>query len=192
MTKGLTLEQYREWLKEHGNNEEHKAADVAERIIEYQTYHYVTTPFGEEPHVVLFPRQMVKADGKRYECDLVIEITWRTMYRKLSRMMRIGVEFKEWDFQTVVAQALERKPFFDFMYIATRPHVLSLTYDPIMFNWLIKEGIGWVLWDDDLVYLLLPAKKRWMDAEFIVGKIEEIASTEVGRPRPTILDYLEG
>lgn len=186
----MNLAEYREWIKEHGNKEELRAPDVAERVIRYVLYHYVSTPLDEEPEIKLFPRKVLKFDGKPYECDLVIEFRWRTFYKRQPRYMRVGIEFKEWDFIKVVSQAIDRKPLFDLMFIATRPTVLSLSYEPYYLALLIKHGIGWVLWDDDLIYLLLPAKKRgWERAEEMAKEIEALADFTPKEPK-TLMDFV--
>lgn len=173
----MKLEEYREWLKRHGNGEERKAYEVAERVIRYHRRR-ISTPWGEDVKVDVRPREVIKDKGHSYECDLVIRLYYRTFKRKIPKVMTIGIEFKEFDFQKVVAQALERQHLFDYTYIATRPVVLSLSYDPVMFAELIKHGIGWVLWSEDLVYLLLPAKKYWEEKNTILKYLAEIGGVE--------------
>jgi len=188
----MNLEEYRAWIKKQGNKEETKAPEVAERVIRYVCYHYISTPFGEEPRIELYPRKFLKFDGKSYECDLVIEFSWRTFRTRKARSMRVGIEFKEDDFRKVVEQAIDRKPLFDLIFIATRPTTLYFSYEPYYLALLIRHGIGWVLWDEKLIYLLIPAKKRgWMNGKEMARDIEKLAEFSPRDPK-TIMDYVGG
>ncbi|WP_297090899.1 hypothetical protein [Thermococcus sp.] len=181
----VNLEEYREWLKENGNLEEAKAPEVIEKVVK----RHLSKLNWKSYKIDISPRKVFKVDGKHYECDATVKLTWQAWDNK-TRSMMIGIEFKEWDFSKVVSQAVHRKRFFDYMYIATRPVTLSLSWNPYDFALLIKHGIGWVLWSEDFVYILLPAKKKgWERAEEMAERIERLMNTPLQEPK-TIMDYV--
>lgn len=181
----VNLEEYREWLKENGNLEEAKAPEVIERIVK----RHLSKVNWQSYSLDIMPHKVFKADGKHYECDVALKLKWQSWDGK-TRSAMIGIEFKEWDFSKVVEQAVYRRRFFDYMYIATRPVALTLSWEPYDFALLIKYGIGWVLWSEELVYLLLPAKKKgWERAEEMAKEIEDLMSRPLKEPK-TIMDYV--
>jgi len=145
----MNLKEYKEWLEKNANQEEKMAYEVAERIIDYHTddnYH--------DWKAEVYPRKVLVRDlihkQERLEFDLVIKIEW-TSNRKYERL--IGVEFKEYDMDKVVVQAIARRHFVDYMYIATR----NVSIDPVNLLRLVDFGIGWVVWSD-FVKLIFPSK----------------------------------
>jgi len=161
----MDLEEYKAWLKEHGNKEEKKAFEVANEVI---TYHAIQSDVYSAS---FFPREIFKTNKERIEYDLIIRLNWVTGGKEYKRV--IGIEFKEYDFSKVVQQAISRKTFVDYQYIATRP-VIPNKCD--LFR-LFDFGIGWVLWTDKITELIIPARKN--DSWGITSLIEYIAKREV-------------
>lgn len=141
----MKLEEYKKWIKQNANQEEVMAYEVARRIIKYHTMYH------DDCEVSCFPRKILTHGKNRLEFDLVIKIEWETN-KRYERL--IGVEFKEYDMDKVIMQAIARRFFVDYMYIATR-NVVATPYD--IFR-LTDFGIGWVVWEERFVKMLFPAK----------------------------------
>ncbi|HDD57137.1 MAG TPA: hypothetical protein ENF43_01295 [Thermoplasmatales archaeon] len=143
----MNLKQYKNWLKKHANKEEQQAYEVAKLIIDYHTYEL------DYEDVKIFPRKRFNG----IEFDLLIYI-----YKKSSRPenrtgrdILIGVEFKETDLDKVIKQAIARKEFVDYMYIATCCRVWNIE----QLFLLALYGIGWIFWDGKYVKLILEPKR---------------------------------
>ena len=161
----MDLEGYKKWLEKNGNQEEKRAYDVAERII---NWHLKEINY-KDLHIELYPRYWLFTKKEHIEFDLFIRLWWRSN-REYER--HIGVEFKETDFRKVVSQALIRRKYVEYMWIATRniiPEVESLLL-------LIDSGIGWIIWEEDFIKILIPAKYH---RGSIKNLIEYLARKEV-------------
>lgn len=133
----MTLDEYREWLKENANKEEEMAYEVAEEVIRYHTM------WKEGVEATLYPRSIFQNKKEKLEFDLVIVVEWESeglVTRKIKRT--IGVEFKETDIDKVIKQAIARRDYVHYMYIATKP----VTLMPQQLFLLADYGIGWVVW----------------------------------------------
>jgi len=142
----LNLEEYKAWLEKNGNIEEQKAYEVAKEVIRYHKSDW------SETEADLFPRKIIKDGNNRIEFDLLIRLTFRGKRRTTERL--IGIEFKEYDIKKAILQAIVRKQYVDYQYIATR--FVELDYMDLL--QLSFYSIGWVIWDEDFVKLLVPAK----------------------------------
>lgn len=140
---GVNLEEYKEWIKENGYNEEINAIGVVNEILNYHMGH-------EYQDVQLFPHHVIKRGNNMFEFDLVIHL----IHKRETFNRWIGVEFKETDVKKVVRQAVARRKFVDYMYIATR--WVHLDFDDLLL--LSYEGIGWVIWSEELAKLIVPSK----------------------------------
>jgi len=143
----VNLEQYKKWLEEHANKEERQAYKVAELIVDYHTFRF------DYEGIKIFPRKKFKG----IEFDLLIYI-----YKKSSkpedrtgRDILIGVEFKESDLNKVIKQAIVRREFVDYVYIATN----CRAWDVEQIFLLALYGIGWIFWDGEFVKLILEPKR---------------------------------
>jgi len=143
----VNLEQYKKWLEEYANKEERQAYKVAKLIVDYHTYNF------DYEGIKIFPRK--KFNG--VEFDLLIY-----MYKKSSkpenrtgRDILIGIEFKESDMDKVIRQAIARKEFVDYMYIATCCRVWNIE----QLFLLALYGVGWIFWDGEYVKLILEPKR---------------------------------
>ena len=145
----MDLENYEKWLEANGNKEESAAREVVNEIIEYHTRNIKSNISSYE--ISCFPRKIYQTKKEKLEFDLIIVLEWQSN-RHFRRV--IGVEFKETDFAKVVVQAIARRDFVDYMYVATR-NVIPELYD--LFR-LLDFGIGWVVWDDKFAKLIFPAK----------------------------------
>ncbi len=143
----MNLEEYRRWLEENGNQEERKAYEVAEWIIKYHLADVKAYDWEEG----LLPRFWYTAHDEKLEFDLLIKLKWVNK-RKYERW--IGIEFKETDFRKVVTQAVARSSYVDYMWVATN----MVIPDTATLLELIDYGIGWVIWDDNFVKILIPAR----------------------------------
>ncbi len=148
----MNLEEYRDWLKKNGNLEESMAYEIANKIIE----HHLSYNEPDDWDAELYPRKWLKNDRDNLEYDLLIHLTWKqsswTGVRTYQRL--IGIEFKETDFRKVVDQAILRRRYVDYMWIATR----DIFANEFSFLEMLEHGIGWVIWDEDFVKILIPAK----------------------------------
>jgi len=144
----MDLEEYKEWLKKSGNKEEEGALNVVEKILErHET--------GRTNFVQLFPHFRYKG----IEFDLLILLSDKKIdINKLDETLGfhrlIAVEFKETDIKKVVGQAIVRKEFADYIYVATK----YSTYDYVDIFLMALFGIGWVLFDKSFAKIILPAK----------------------------------
>ncbi len=168
----MNLEEYKKWLEQNGNQEEKMAYDVVKVIL----YHHTLNIYSDYK-VDLHPRRVFNTKKERLEFDLLIELEWESN-RKYKRL--IGVEFKETDFSKVVVQAIARREFVDYMYVATR----NVIPDKVDLFRLFDFGIGWVIWSEDFVKLLYPASYyragnvvsliEYLSRKILEEKIEEI------------------
>ncbi len=143
----MKLEEYKEWLKENGNYEEVMAYEIAKKLIWFHESEYYETVED------LFPRHILTKGNERIEFDLIIKLSWKTNTgRKFERL--IGVEFKETDMKKVILQAIRRREYVDYMYIATR----NLIVDYIDLFHLADFQIGWIIYTEDFVKLLIPSR----------------------------------
>ena len=83
---------------------------------------------------------------------------------------KIGVEFKETDTKKVISQAITRKKYVDYMYVATRN--VPVTYKEIFL--MSYFGIGWIIWEEDFAKMIFPA--RYTTTEYI---FEELINTAI-------------
>jgi len=144
----VDLEEYKEWLRENANKEEEGALNVVEKILK----HHET---GRTKFVQLFPHFRYKG----IEFDLLILLSNKKMdINKLDETLGfhrlIAVEFKETDIRKVVGQAIVRKEFVDYIYVATK----YSAYDYVDIFLMALFGIGWILFDKNFAKIVLPAK----------------------------------
>jgi len=143
----MNLEQYKKWLEENANKEERQAYKVAELIVDYHTFRF------DYEGIKIFPRKKFKGT----EFDLLIYIYKKSSKpeNRTGRDILIGVEFKENDMDKVIKQAIARKEFVDYMYIATCCRVWNVE----QLFLLALYGIGWIFWDNQFVKLILEPKR---------------------------------
>jgi len=177
----VNLEEYREWLKEHGNKEEAAAYEVAKEIVDY--YHGWHNE--KELTVECLPRHVFCSEDKRerFEFDLLIRISW-VSNRPYTRL--IGVEFKETDIEKCVYQAIARRPHVDRMFIATN----DVLVDPIILWRMVDYSIGWIVWSPGFAKIVMMSRRPypWKLQDFVKSYIrEEIEKTlkEVEQERRT-------
>lgn len=188
----VNLEEYRKWLKENGNLEEENALGVLEVILRHHTYGTNFKLKGIYPHLWL------KGDDITVEFDLLVELegTAKVMGREFSTTRKIGIEFKEGDVKKVLAQAIARREFVDYIYIATRSWV-HLDFDDLFV--MGAYGIGWVIWDRDFAKMIVESRWRQPSAslEYMVERaVRAFAEKYMARyslpTGKTLLDYLRG
>jgi len=143
----MNLEEYKEWLEKNGNLEEKRAYDIAKRIVDW----HLRAIYYDDLSVEVFPHYWYESKAEKLEYDLLVKLCWRSN-REYERL--IGVEFKETDFKKVVSQAVIRREYVDYMWIATR-NIIPNVEDLLL---ILDCGIGWILWDEDLIKILVPAK----------------------------------
>jgi len=140
----MNLEEYGEWLKRNGYKEEINAMGVVNEIL---NYHMSGADFID---VQLYPHHVIGQGNNKFEFDLAIHLAHE--HEWWSRW--IGVEFKETDVKKVIRQAVARREFVDYMYIATR--WVHLDFEDLLL--LSYEGIGWVIWNKEIAKLVVPSK----------------------------------
>lgn len=153
----MNLEEYREWLSQNANKEEASAYEVAKEIIDY---HNSFWGMDEPSKVELFPRKVITHSGDRLEFDLVIVISWvrKTFHYKRTYTRTIGVEFKETDISKVIQQAMKRRDYVEYMYIATRSNVVLNHLEHIL---MAEFGIGWVVWEENFAKMVIPSHYQY-------------------------------
>ena len=153
----MNLEEYQEWLKQNANKEEASAYEVAKEIIDY---HNSFWGMDEPSKVELFPRKVITHNGDRLEFDLVIVISWvrETFHYKRTYTRTIGVEFKETDISKVIQQAIKRRDYVEYMYIATQRNVVLNHLEHIL---MAEFGIGWVVWDENFAKMVFPSHYQY-------------------------------
>ena len=136
----MNLEEYRKFIKERGFKEEEGAVEVVKEIYEYHKWGRYTVSY---PDLEVYPRKVLNYENSRIEFDLLIVLK-HDEDKRYDR--KIGVEFKETDIDKVIQQAMVRRPFVDYMYIATRNIDIDY-YHLIILSYL---GIGWVVYFSDI------------------------------------------
>ena len=197
--KELTFEEYRQWLDKNKNKEEAMAKEVVNAILkEHVQNRWIASDY--EPYFI--PRKVINIDGNKLEFDLIIHLkdtTVRDNNRVFDRL--IAVEFKETDLHKVVRQAISRRWYVDYMYIATMP----LPMAPRELLLMSYMHIGWVVWskENDFAFVVLRSFSRDSDRlDNIVFSIVEHRLSEVARytidkvsakqfKTKTLWDYLE-
>lgn len=149
--RATNLEQYKRFLEEKGNFEEREALAVVKELVSYHTEGTKLRLVDLQPHL------WVEGEGERFEIDLLLTLASETKYqgRRFRAERKIAVEFKESDIKRVISQAVTRKPYVDYVYIATRSWVTLDYYDLFVMGYY---GIGWVIWDKDFAKIIVPAK----------------------------------
>jgi len=146
----MNKQQYKEWLEKHGNLEEREAIRVVDTILDY----HLRIRRSQYEVVQFFPHTKFKG----MEFDLLILLTNEEKELKnfdyFDRL--IGIEFKDADTWTVINQAIERKPYVDYQYVATR----NVWFNHTEIFLLTFFGIGWVIWEDGWAKLVVPAKMK--------------------------------
>ena len=170
----MNLKQYKKWLEEHANKEECQAYKVAELIVDYHTFRF------DYEGIKIFPRKKFKG----MEFDLLIYIYKKSSKpeNRTGRDILIGVEFKENDMDKVIKQAIARKEFVDYMYIATCCRVWNVE----QLFLLALYGIGWILWDGDYVRLILEPKRYANKVDTLINylfdrKLREVIDDAIER-----------
>jgi len=136
----MNLEEYRKFIKERGFKEEEGAVEVVKEIYEYHKWGRYTVSYSD---LEVYPRKVLNYENSRIEFDLLIVLK-HDEDKRYDR--KIGVEFKETDIDKVIQQAMVRRPFVDYMYIATRNIDIDY-YHLIILSYL---GIGWVVYFSDI------------------------------------------
>jgi len=193
--KAMTLEEYREWLTENANLEEAMAYEVAKEVISYHQ------KWKDDIEIYLHPRRIFKSKKETLEFDLVIELVWETerfgIERKVVRT--IGVEFKEYDIDKVIKQAIARRSYVHYMYIATKPIPLM----PQQLFLLSDFGIGWVVWKENKFANMVMASRFERNADVMTlldyfarraveKAIEEVKNEVKVTKALSLLDFAQG
>jgi len=146
----MKLKEYKLWLEKHANKEERKAYDIAEQIIYYHSNRNALNALKE---VEIFPRRKFKG----IEFDLLIYLYGKSKQptHRTREDILIGVEFKETDLNKVISQAIARREFVDYMYIATN----CRSWDVQQIFLMALFGIGWIYWDSNFVKLILEPRR---------------------------------
>ena len=197
--KELTFEEYRQWLDKNKNKEEAMAEEVIKAILwEQVDSRWIATDY--EPYFI--PRKVINIDDRRLEFDLIIhlkDVTDRDKNIKYDKW--IAVEFKETDLKKVVRQAILRRWYVDYMYIATMP--IPATPEELVL--MAYTHIGWVVWDKNknVAFVAMRSYKRYTDRlnDFLFTLVEtrlsEVVHYTIDRvsakqfKTKTLWDYLE-
>lgn len=142
----MNLEEYKKFLEENAYAEEFEAIKVVKEVLDY---HYL---FNEAKYSKpeLYPRFILNTDKEKLEYDLLIIL--RHDNKRFER--KIGIEFKDTDIKKVISQAVARKKYVDYQYIATMNVWLNYT-DIVVLSYF---GIGWVIYMKDFAKMIFPAR----------------------------------
>ena len=145
MRKGLRFGEYLRWYKKNGIYEETLAPKVIEKICRIHDI-----PLDS---IRIYPRFMLDTGRGKIEFDMILKYVDGRGKERL-----VGIEFKIADFKKVVEQALVRREFVDYMYVATHTGIwFSGQFDA--FFLMLYFGIGWILIGEKEVFLVM--KARW-------------------------------
>jgi len=127
--------------------------EVAKALIDYHTLGTQLKLHDLRPHL------WVNGEGERFEIDLLITLKGKQTYNGTpwQNTRKIAVEFKEADIRRVISQAVTRRPYVDYVYIATRKWVDLDFRDLLVMGYY---GLGWVVWDRDFAKIITPSKYR--------------------------------
>ena len=164
----MNFDEYRRWLKNNANKVEREAIRVVNEILNrHQTSRIEEAKFfprfsykGIEFDLLIW---LVSKFDKNKKLKEIIENTYNT-----SRL--ISVEFKETDIRKVIQQAICRKSFVDYCYIATQTSEIG--YEEIFL--LALFGIGWIIWDDKFAKIIIPARYYPTSSETIRSIIDRL------------------
>jgi len=154
----MNFNEYCKWWEKHKNYEEKLAPQVVEKICWVHGL--------KKDELQLFPRKFLETEQGRMEFDLVIAFSDKW---KIGRL--IGIEFKESDFRKVITQAILRRDYVDYMYIATKPFVAS--HELSCFFMMLLYGIGWVIWGKQEAHLIFKSRYCYPPEE----RLHEIVNT---------------
>ena len=171
----MNLEQYKKWLEENANKEERQAYNVAEEIIYHHAYNRYT-----DYKIDIFPRK--KFNGIEFDLLIYIWIQSKNPKNRTYRDALIGVEFKETDLEKVIQQAIVRKEFVDYIYIATNCRAWKIEQLFLM----ALYGIGWIFWDNRFVKMILEPRRDKSKVEILLDylfnkKLEEVIGNAIER-----------
>jgi len=147
----VNKEEYFKWLEEHGNKEESAAKAVVKEIIDY---HFESGLHGDwfDVEYEFYPRKRLE----NLEFDLII------VAKSKNKTVSIGVEFKEYDSKKVIQQAILRRPFVDYLYVAIKPVVFLRPSE--VFS-LSAFGIGLIAYRGEFAWMITYSVERWRDIE---------------------------
>lgn len=143
----MTKDEYFNWLEKNANKEEAAAEKVVEEIIRIHSEKHISsaehyTPYFKPHHVIVV--DVPTCERKvRIEFDLLMLLK-HNKYEGFNKF--IGVEFKEYDSSTVVEQAIVRRLYVDYMYIALKRYSYIKPEDVLLLSYF---GIGWIMWDTE-------------------------------------------
>ncbi len=199
MLNEMTFEEYKNWLENNRNKEEAMAEEVVKEILkEHVENRWISTQY--EPYFI--PRKVINIDGRRLEFDLLIhlkDISSRKLNISFDRL--IAVEFKETDLKKAVRQALLRRWYVDYIYIATKP----IPVNPEELILMTYTHIGWIVWDKNKNVALIVLRSFYRDTDRLNGwaftlvetRLAEIVSYIADKAlskharTKTLLDFLE-
>ena len=175
----MDFDSYERWLEENGNREEKQAIAIVSKILKYHRLNISEVKF--------FPRKVIKRGRERVEFDLIM--AYKLKRFKVERL--IGVELKESDFQKAVHQAIVRKEFVHYMYIAVREPLLRFELPSLLL--MTYYGIGLLVWNDKTALLIVPSIMTTPDyirLEQLIGKLIQ-AQIETMKQNKTLKDWLK-
>lgn len=175
----LSLEEYHTWLENNRNKEEAMAEKVVDEILkEHVESRWIATDY--EPYFI--PRKIINIDGRRLEFDLLIHLKdTTTRERDISFDRLIAVEFKETDLKKVVRQAMVRRWYVDYMYVATKP-IPATPEELILLSYM---RIGWVVWNKSKNVAFIVLRSFYRDSD----RLNNIVFTLVESRLAEVINY---
>jgi len=137
----MDINEYKKFIMEKGYKEEREAINIVNVILQYHNQ--------KGYDFSLYPRFIANIDGEKLEYDLLIILKGE---RKFER--KIGIEFKQNDIKKVISQAVARRKYVDYQYIATKN--IWLNYDDIAV--MCYFGLGWIIYMDNFAKIIFPSR----------------------------------
>ena len=159
----MNYEEYKKFIEENANKEESEALEVVNEILR----HHIDGNWAEysREQVEFYPRFVFNGEKERIEMDLLMILK----HEKERYNRKIGIEFKEYDSQKVLSQAITRRKYVDYMYVATRN--IAFSYKEVFL--MPYFGIGWVIWENGFAKMIFPA--RYTTTDYIFEEIINLA-----------------
>ena len=183
----MNLKEYKKWLEEHANKEERQAYAVVERIVEYHQNRAYANLMKD---IDVFPRK--KLNGLEFDLLIYLHIKSKRPEHRTREDILIGVEFKESDMNKVIKQAIARREFVDYMYIATSCRAWNIE----QLFLLALYGIGWVFWNNQFVEIILEPRRYANRVDTLIdylfdGKLREIIDEAIERKMKQIDEKIQ-
>jgi len=163
----MNFQEYKKWWEENKNYEEEMAPVIIEEICKMHEI--------DIDKVQIYPRKVINTENGRIEFDLLIKYQDGWKREKL-----IAIEFKEENFRKAIHQAVIRREYVDYIYVAVIPPILSYEYAD--FFVMLCYGIGLVVWNCENAMIIFKSAYQY-PSEYrikeVIGKLSAVMVQKV-------------